>query len=69
MREELVEYTHLNAFDFDAPLFGGLVENLLHTGAGGLALREDVRERLRAENVAQSGLSEQLRAVVRVLRV
>ena len=59
---------HLDALDFDAPLFGGVVENLLHAVAGGLALRQDLRQRLRAEHVAQSGLRKQLRAVVRVLR-
>lgn len=49
---------HLDALDLDAPLLGGVVEDLLHARRDHLALGQDLRERLRAEHVAQRRLRQ-----------
>ncbi len=52
-------HSHLHPLDLDAPGVGGLVEAALHDVRDGLALREDLRQVLGAEDVAQGGRSEE----------
>ncbi len=59
----LIIHSHLDSLYFDAPRIRGLVERLLHDVADGLALREDLRQVLRAQHVAKGGRRQQVRGV------
>lgn len=61
--------SHFSPFNFDTPVFSGIIQSRLHCGWDGFTIREDLMQIMRSQHVTEGCLSQKTRWMMSIFNI